>query len=88
MPKTFTTIGDKEQYATYMWRNIICQWDDDDIALPNHLSNVNKYFTNETNILHWKMVYFIMNLILLLYFLLILALFSENQHGSYRRTSS
>jgi hypothetical protein len=35
-------------------RHIICQWDDDDIALPNHLSNVNKYFTNETNILHWK----------------------------------
>jgi hypothetical protein len=54
MPKTFTTIGDKEQYATYNVRDIICQWDDDDIALPNHLSNVNKYFTNETNILHWK----------------------------------
>jgi glycosyltransferase involved in cell wall biosynthesis len=55
MPKTFTTIGDKEQYATYMCAgDIICQWDDDDIALPNHLSNVNKYFTDETNILHWK----------------------------------
>jgi glycosyltransferase involved in cell wall biosynthesis len=52
---TFSTIGEKENFATERCKgDIICQWDDDDIALPNHLNNVNKYFTDETNILHWK----------------------------------
>ncbi len=55
LPETFSTIGDKENYATSICQgDIICQWDDDDIALPNHLTNVAKYFTNETNILHWE----------------------------------
>jgi len=53
--QTFKTIGDKENYATSLCQgDIICQWDDDDIALPNHLQNVAKYFTDETNILHWQ----------------------------------
>jgi len=53
--QTFKTIGDKETYATSVCQgDIICQWDDDDIALPNHLQNVAKYFTDETNILHWQ----------------------------------
>jgi len=51
---TFHTIGHKENFATSMCKgDIICQWDDDDIALPNHLRNVARYFTPETNILHW-----------------------------------
>lgn len=54
-PESFKTIGDKENYATSCcYGEIICQWDDDDIALPNHLKNVAKYFTDETNLLHWK----------------------------------
>ena len=55
MPQTFTTIGDKENYATELCNGeIICQWDDDDVALPNHLNNVAKLFTDDVNILHWK----------------------------------
>lgn len=51
---TFETIGDKENFATeYCKGDIICQFDDDDIALPNHLQNVAKYFTDEINLLHW-----------------------------------
>ena len=53
--QTFTTIGAKENFATGFCKgDIICQWDDDDVALPNHLQNVAKHFTPETNILHWK----------------------------------
>jgi hypothetical protein len=33
---------------------VICQWDDDDVALPNHLQNVDEYFKEDVNILHWK----------------------------------
>lgn len=55
MDYTFPTIGDKENYATDICKGeIICQWDDDDIALPNHLRNVAKYMTPSVNILHWK----------------------------------
>ena len=53
--QTFSTIGAKENFATNLCDgDIICQWDDDDIALPNHLQNVAEHFTPETNILHWK----------------------------------
>ena len=31
----------------------ICQWDDDDVALPWHLKNVAEQFTDDVNILHW-----------------------------------
>ena len=54
LKETFNPIGAKENYATALCNgDIICQWDDDDIALPNHLKNVAKYFTDTTNILHW-----------------------------------
>jgi hypothetical protein len=33
--------------------NTIAVWDDDDIALPNHLENINKYFPGY-DLLHWK----------------------------------
>jgi glycosyltransferase involved in cell wall biosynthesis len=53
--KTFETIGEKENYATELCQGeIICQWDDDDVALPNHLQNVAKYMTDNVNILHWE----------------------------------
>ena len=51
---TFSTIGDKENFAMeHCSGDIICQWDDDDVALPNHLSNVAK-FIGDNNIIHWK----------------------------------
>ena len=52
---TFTSIGAKENFATELCNGeIICQWDDDDVALPNHLSNVAKLFIDDVNILHWN----------------------------------
>lgn len=51
---TFSTIGDKENLATRLCSGeIICQWDDDDIALPNHMSNVAKLMTDDYHLLHW-----------------------------------
>jgi glycosyltransferase involved in cell wall biosynthesis len=55
LDETFKTIGDKENFATDLCRGeIICQWDDDDVAMPWHLKNVAKYFTDGVNILHWN----------------------------------
>lgn len=55
LEETFSTIGEKENYATNLCSgDIICQWDDDDVAMSNHLDNVYKYFTDNVNILHWK----------------------------------
>lgn len=55
LDKTFNTIGEKENFATELCNgDVICQWDDDDVALPNHLSNVAEQFTDDVNILHWK----------------------------------
>lgn len=53
--QTFPTIGDKENYAISVCQgDIIAVWDDDDIALPNHLSNIAKFWKAETNLLHWQ----------------------------------
>lgn len=53
LDKTFNTIGEKENFAVEECKyNTIAVWDDDDIALPNHLSNINKYFP-EYDLLHW-----------------------------------
>lgn len=55
LDETFKTIGDKENFATELCKGeIICQWDDDDVAMPWHLNNVAKYFTDDVNILHWN----------------------------------
>lgn len=52
---TFSVIGKKENFATELCKgDIICQWDDDDVALPNHLNNVARLFTDGVNILHWQ----------------------------------
>jgi glycosyltransferase involved in cell wall biosynthesis len=55
MEFTFSTIGEKETYATDICMGeIICQWDDDDVAMPWHLKNVAEQFTDDVNILHWN----------------------------------
>lgn len=52
--KTFDTIGEKENYAVSLCRyDTIAVWDDDDLALPNHLSNINKHFPGN-DLLHWN----------------------------------
>ncbi|NDG29761.1 glycosyltransferase family 2 protein [bacterium] len=55
LDKTFETIGDKENFAVSQCSyNTIAVWDDDDIALSNHLSNINKYFVDDSDLLHWQ----------------------------------
>lgn len=52
--KTFNTIGEKENYAVSLCQyDTIAVWDDDDMALPNHLQNINKYF-KDGDLLHWN----------------------------------
>lgn len=54
LDETFSTIGDKENFAIENCSgDIIAVWDDDDVALPNHLSNIAKYWKPDTNIIHW-----------------------------------
>lgn len=51
---TFDTIGSKENFAVENCKyDTIAVWDDDDMALPNHLSNINKYFPGH-DLLHWN----------------------------------
>lgn len=51
---TFNYLGQKDNYATQICKyNTVAVWDDDDIALPNHLSNINKFFPNY-DLLHWQ----------------------------------
>ena len=55
LDNVFSTIGAKENYATELCSgDIICQWDDDDVALPNHLDNVYNHFKDDVNIMHWQ----------------------------------
>src|SRR5687767_6173689 len=55
MAATFPTIGDKENFAIEQCSgDVIAVWDDDDIAMPWHLSNVAKYWKPDTNLLHWQ----------------------------------
>jgi hypothetical protein len=52
--ETFSTIGAKENFATENCiYDTIAQWDDDDLALSNHLQNINKYFPGY-DYLHWQ----------------------------------
>ena len=55
LDETFSKIGSKENFATDLCKGeIICQWDDDDVALPNHMDNVAEHFVDGVNILHWE----------------------------------
>jgi glycosyltransferase involved in cell wall biosynthesis len=52
--ETFDTIGAKVNYAISQAKfDVIATWDDDDIALPNHLQNINELFVEGTTVLHW-----------------------------------
>jgi glycosyltransferase involved in cell wall biosynthesis len=54
LDKTFETIGHKENFAiSKCSADIIAVWDDDDIALPNHLINISNYFKEDSDLLHW-----------------------------------
>ena len=51
---TFETIGEKENFAVSACRfDTIAVWDDDDIALPRHLSNIDRYVPGH-DLLHWQ----------------------------------
>lgn len=51
---TFETLGEKENFAISACKyQTISQFDDDDIALPNYLSSINKYFPG-FELLHWS----------------------------------
>jgi len=51
---TFDTIGEKENFAVSACRHdTIAVWDDDDIALPHHLRNIDRYFAGH-DLLHWE----------------------------------
>ena len=55
LDETFTTIGEKENYAIERCSgDLIAVWDDDDVALSNHLSNVAKFWKPDANLLHWQ----------------------------------
>lgn len=59
LKETFDLLGDKEQFAIEQCSgDIIATTDDDDIYMPNHNSNIKKYFKGTTNILHWWGVYY------------------------------
>ena len=52
---TFSTIGEKENFAIEQCSaDIIAVWDDDDLALPNHLCNIAKYFKEDSVLLQWN----------------------------------
>lgn len=51
----FPTIGEKENFAIEQCSgDLIAVFDDDDIALSNHLSNIKKFWKEDTNLLHWQ----------------------------------
>jgi glycosyltransferase involved in cell wall biosynthesis len=52
---TFPILGNKENFAIERCKGpLIAVWDDDDVALPHHLSNIAKYWRKDTNIIHWE----------------------------------
>jgi hypothetical protein len=56
---SFSTIGEKDNFTTSQCKyDTIAVWDDDDIALPNHLTNINKFFPG-FDLLHWNNAAFI-----------------------------
>ena len=55
LDETFSLIGEKENYAIERCKGeLIAVWDDDDVALPNHLNNVARHWKKDTNIIHWE----------------------------------
>ena len=59
LDETFPLIGEKENYAIERCKGeLIAVWDDDDIALSNHLKNVANHWKEDTNIIHWNTAVF------------------------------
>jgi len=57
---TFDTLGEKENFAVDKCSyDIIALWDDDDISLPNHLSNIAKFWKEDTHLIQWNRGVFI-----------------------------
>jgi len=55
LKETFPIIGMKENFTIENCSgNIIITADDDDIALSNHLKNIDKYWAEGTDIIFWK----------------------------------
>jgi hypothetical protein len=55
LDETFSTIGEKENYAIERCSgDLIAVWDDDDIALSNHLRNIATWWRPDANLLHWQ----------------------------------
>jgi len=53
--KTFSTVGEKLNFAVSQCKyNTIAVWDDDDISMPNHLTNIDKFFVDGSDLLHWQ----------------------------------
>jgi len=60
LSETFDTIGKKENFAVSKCSyDIIALWDDDDIALPNHLSNIANFWKEDSDLLQWHRGIFI-----------------------------
>jgi hypothetical protein len=54
LKETFPIIGDKENFAIEKCQGeLIAVWDDDDIALSNHLSNIAEFWKEDSSLLHW-----------------------------------
>lgn len=59
LDETFPLIGEKENYAIERCKGeLIAVWDDDDVALSNHLQNVADHWKEDTNIIHWNTAVF------------------------------
>jgi len=55
LDETFPLIGEKENYAIERCKgDLIAVWDDDDVALTNHLTNIAQNWNHDTNIIHWE----------------------------------
>lgn len=55
LDETFPILGEKENYAIERCNgDIIAVWDDDDLALSNHLQNIADHWREDTNIIHWE----------------------------------
>ena len=60
LKETFKKIGEKEDYSISQCKyDTVVQWDDDDIAQPWHLKNINKFFPGH-GLLHWRRGIFMM----------------------------
>ncbi|MBC7088732.1 MAG: hypothetical protein H5T96_09760, partial [Tissierellales bacterium] len=57
--ETFPIIAEKENFTIEKCEgDVIINWDDDDLAMPNNLYNINKYWKDDTNLLHWNKALF------------------------------